>query len=92
MQNVLFMCHSSYNSPANVWSSLVEGCKYHPFNEFEWTSQKQDAVPGLNTATWVDTSIVSARDEPYRIYCTEYCGNSHSQMLAEIYVTEVNSE
>ena len=52
---------------------------------------KQDAVPGLNTATWVDTGIVSARDEPYRIYCTEYCGNSHSQMLAEIYVTEVNS-
>ena len=52
---------------------------------------KQDAVPGLNTATWVDTSMVSARDEPYRIYCTEYCGNSHSQMLAEIYVTEVNN-
>ena len=51
---------------------------------------KQDAVPGLSTATWVDTGIVSARDEPYRIYCTEYCGNSHSMMLAEIYVTEVN--
>ena len=50
---------------------------------------KQDAVPGLDTVAWVDTSIVEARDEPYSIYCTEYCGNSHSMMLAEIYVTEL---
>lgn len=50
---------------------------------------KQDAVPGLDTVAWVDTSIVEAREEPYSIYCTEYCGNSHSMMLAEIYVTEL---
>ena len=53
---------------------------------------KQDAVPVFDTATWVFTVLVSARDEPYRIFCTEYCGNSHSQMLAEIYVSEVSSE
>lgn len=53
---------------------------------------KQDAVPGLSTVAWLDTSTVEARDEPYEIYCTEYCGESHSQMLAKIYITEVQNE
>ena len=32
------------------------------------------------------------RDEPYEIYCTEYCGKSHSKMLARVYITEVQNE
>jgi len=53
---------------------------------------KQDAVPGLNTAAWLDTGIVEPRDEAYEIYCTEYCGNGHSGMLGEVYITEVQDE
>jgi len=53
---------------------------------------KQDAVPGLTTAAWLDTSTVEPRDEPYEIYCTEYCGQSHSKMLARVYITEVQNE
>ncbi len=46
---------------------------------------KQDAVPGIETLAWVDTNDV----EPgkYRIYCTEYCGKTHSGMLADLYIT-----
>ena len=53
---------------------------------------KQDAVPGLTTVAWLDTSTVEARNEPYEIYCTEYCGERHSKMLAKVYITEVQNE
>ena len=53
---------------------------------------KQDAVPGLNTVAWLDTSFVEPRDEAYEIYCTEYCGEQHSRMLAKVYITEVQNE
>jgi len=46
---------------------------------------KQDAVPGIETLAWVDTSDVSPGE--YNIYCTEYCGDSHSKMLATLYIT-----
>ena len=46
---------------------------------------KQDAVPGIETLAWVDTSDVSPGE--YNIYCAEYCGNSHSEMLAKLYIT-----
>jgi len=46
---------------------------------------KQDAVPGLETVAWVDTNDVSPGK--YNIYCTEYCGKTHSGMLADLYIT-----
>ena len=52
---------------------------------------KQDAVPGLDTVAWLDTSVVEPRDEAYEIYCTEYCGEQHSRMLAKVYITEVQN-
>jgi len=51
---------------------------------------KQDAVPGIQTLAWVDTSDVSPGE--YNIYCTEYCGNSHSEMLAKLYITVAEYE
>jgi len=47
---------------------------------------KQDAVPGLETLAWVDTNDV--KPGKYSIYCTEYCGKTHSGMLADLYITE----
>jgi len=43
---------------------------------------KQDALPGRYTQTWFQA------DQPGRhpIYCAEYCGLSHSGMLAELVV------
>jgi len=43
---------------------------------------KQDVVPGRYTTTWFQA------DEPgeARIFCAEYCGTKHSQMLSKVIV------
>jgi len=38
---------------------------------------KQDAVPGRYTQTWFEAT----KPGRYRIYCAEYCGADHSQMV-----------
>ena len=43
---------------------------------------KQDALPGRYTETWFDAD----RPGRYQIFCAEYCGLSHSGMLAELVV------
>jgi cytochrome c oxidase subunit 2 len=45
---------------------------------------KQDVVPGRYTETWFEAT----KPGRYRIYCTEYCGTWHSQMLGEVVVME----
>ena len=47
---------------------------------------KQDAVPNLETLAWLDSDTVNPGH--YDLYCTEFCGDSHSKMLADIYLTE----
>ncbi|MDP6592497.1 MAG: cytochrome c oxidase subunit II [Candidatus Poseidoniia archaeon] len=47
---------------------------------------KHDAVPNIETLVWVDTGHVDPGE--YNLYCAEYCGESHSRMLADIYITE----
>jgi cytochrome c oxidase subunit 2 len=41
---------------------------------------KQDAVPGRYTTAWFEVK----RPGTYPIFCTEYCGNSHSTMRGEV--------
>ncbi len=43
---------------------------------------KQDALPGRYTQTWFNAD----RPGRYEIFCAEYCGLSHSGMLAELVV------
>lgn len=43
---------------------------------------KQDVVPGMYTTLWFDAK--SPGD--YQVFCTEYCGTSHSDMLATLKV------
>jgi cytochrome c oxidase subunit 2 len=45
---------------------------------------KQDVVPGRYTETWFEATKAGR----YRIYCTEYCGTWHSQMVGEVVVME----
>ena len=41
---------------------------------------KQDVVPGMYTSVWFETSVPGR----HQVYCTEYCGTSHSGMLAQV--------
>lgn len=45
---------------------------------------KMDVVPGRYTRTWFQGKEVGA----YDLYCTEYCGTGHSDMLASVVVHE----
>lgn len=45
---------------------------------------KQDVVPGMFTTVWFEATISGK----HQIYCTEYCGTSHSLMLAKAIVLE----
>jgi len=47
---------------------------------------KVDAVPGMNTYTWFNPSEKGVFD----VYCAEYCGVGHSDMMSKIHV--VSSE
>ncbi|PIT99589.1 MAG: cytochrome c oxidase subunit II [Bdellovibrionales bacterium CG10_big_fil_rev_8_21_14_0_10_45_34] len=43
---------------------------------------KQDAVPGRMSKLWFEANAVGN----YRIFCTEFCGTAHSQMIGSVKV------
>lgn len=43
---------------------------------------KQDVIPGRYTESWFEAT----KPGRYRIYCTEFCGTWHSQMVGEVVV------
>ncbi len=47
---------------------------------------KMDCVPGRYTYAWLRATEVTPPDEPYGLFCTEYCGDSHFNMLANVVV------
>jgi cytochrome c oxidase subunit 2 len=56
---------------------------------------KRDVVPGMYSSVWFEALEVTSKydeaankvtGEPLDLFCTEYCGTSHSQMLAKVHV------
>lgn len=47
---------------------------------------KQDVVPGMYTALWFQAT----KTGDYQVFCTEFCGAAHSQMLAKMKVVPQN--
>ncbi len=45
---------------------------------------KKDAVPGMYTSVWITPTMVGQ----HQIFCAEYCGTSHSDMLAKLVVLD----
>lgn len=43
---------------------------------------KQDVVPGRYTSLW----FTATKKGDFHVFCTEYCGDSHSEMLAKVKV------
>jgi cytochrome c oxidase subunit 2 len=46
---------------------------------------KNDVVPGLYTTLWFETTQLGETT----LECTQYCGDSHSNMLAKVYMMEL---
>lgn len=49
---------------------------------------KMDCVPGRYTKTWFQAS----KPGTYDLYCTEYCGKEHANMLSKVVVHETRGE
>ncbi len=49
---------------------------------------KMDCVPGRYTYIWLRATKPTPKDAPLGLYCTEYCGDSHSDMRANVVVHE----
>jgi cytochrome c oxidase subunit II len=47
---------------------------------------KKDAVPGRYSKLWFQARALSNKVEEHNIYCAEYCGTSHSEMYAKLFV------
>jgi cytochrome c oxidase subunit II len=43
---------------------------------------KQDVVPGMYSSVWFEPTVPGK----HQVFCAEYCGTSHSQMLAQVIV------
>ena len=48
---------------------------------------KQDVLPNRYTSVWFEATKTGT----YDIFCTEYCGTSHSGMLGKVHVVDQNS-
>ena len=46
---------------------------------------KQDVVPGIYTSLWFKAN----RKGSFNIFCTEFCGTGHSDMLAKVHVVDL---
>lgn len=49
---------------------------------------KQDVVPGRYTQLWFEPTVAGE----HQVFCTEYCGTSHSDMLAKVIVHETREQ
>ncbi len=56
---------------------------------------KRDVVPGMYTSVWFEATALTSKynrktnkveGEHLDLFCTEYCGTSHSQMLAAVHI------
>src|SRR5205085_1468498 len=45
---------------------------------------KQDVVPGMYTTVWFEAKVPGK----HQVFCAEYCGTSHSGMLAQVIALE----
>ena len=88
--NVLFNIHSmnpereTNFDPTNTYQGVQ-----HAFWLQEW-GMKEDAVPGLESGTWMYVQPNEAGTFPIR--CAEYCGKEHSLMNGEVEVVAKEGE
>ena len=47
---------------------------------------KQDVIPGRYTALWFEAE----KEGEFQVFCTEYCGDLHSMMLAKVKVVSMS--
>jgi cytochrome c oxidase subunit 2 len=65
----------------NVQLTMISQDVFHSFSIPDFRV-KREVIPGRYTTVWFNAT----KPGTYHLFCTQYCGTLHSQMIGEVYV------
>jgi cytochrome c oxidase subunit 2 len=78
-QHEINSLHIPVNEPVQL--TLVSQDVFHSFS-IPAFRVKREAIPGRYTTVWFEATQTGT----YHLFCTQYCGTNHSQMIGEVVV------
>jgi cytochrome c oxidase subunit 2 len=78
-QHEINSLHVPINKPIQI--TLISQDVFHSFS-IPAFRVKREAIPGRYTTVWFEATQVGT----YHLFCTQYCGTSHSAMIGEVTV------
>jgi cytochrome c oxidase subunit 2 len=78
-QHEINMLHVPVNRPVQL--TLISQDVFHSFS-IPAFRVKREAIPGRYTTVWFEATQTGT----YHLFCTQYCGTDHSQMIGEVVV------
>jgi cytochrome c oxidase subunit 2 len=78
-QHEINSLHVPINQPVQL--TIISQDVFHSFS-IPAFRVKREAIPGRYTTVWFEASQVGT----YHLFCTQYCGTNHSQMIGEVVV------
>src|SRR6202050_2410743 len=78
-QHEINSLHIPINQPIQV--TLISQDVFHSFS-IPAFRVKREAIPGRYTTVWFEATQVGT----YHLFCTQYCGTDHSEMIGEVIV------
>jgi cytochrome c oxidase subunit 2 len=78
-QHEINSLHVPVNQPVQL--TLISQDVFHSFS-IPAFRVKREAIPGRYTTEWFEATQIGT----YHLFCTQYCGTNHSQMIGEVVV------
>jgi cytochrome c oxidase subunit 2 len=78
-QHEINSLHVPVNQPVQL--TLISQDVFHSFS-IPAFRVKREAIPGRYTTEWFEATQVGT----YHLFCTQYCGTNHSQMIGDVVV------
>ena len=78
-QHEINSLHIPINEPVQL--TLISQDVFHSFS-IPAFRVKREAIPGRYTTVWFEATKVGT----YHLFCTQYCGTNHSQMIGDVVV------
>ncbi len=78
-QHEIDSLHVPVNQPVQL--TIISQDVFHSFS-IPAFRVKREAIPGRYTTVWFEATATGT----YHLFCTQYCGTNHSQMIGEVVV------
>jgi len=78
-QHEINSLHVPVNQPVQL--TIISQDVFHSFS-IPAFRVKREAIPGRYTTVWFEATATGT----YHLFCTQYCGTNHSQMIGEVVV------